>query len=124
MSSAARLCFRLACTSGEEEAGVSMTTFFELLEKMKLAVDAGDFSMSPPSGDIGDNISYSPPLILGNGVEDGILKRVGRPSLVDMAAVFMRIASCKRIEGAMIDGDDDFNDRGVAFIDGDFRIGF
>jgi len=49
MSSAARLCFRPAWASGEEAAAVSMTTFFVLLEKMKLAVEAGDLCMSHPS---------------------------------------------------------------------------
>lgn len=101
-----------------------MTTFFELLEKMKLAVVVGVFSISPPSGDNGDNIPDSPPLQLGNEVEDGILKRVGRLSLEDMAAVFILIASCKLIEGAVSVTGDDFSGGVVDFSDRDFRIGF
>lgn len=54
ISSAAKLCFKLACASGEEADAVSMTTFFVLLEKMKLAVEAGDLCKSHPSGDFGD----------------------------------------------------------------------
>lgn len=43
ISSATKFLFRSACASGDE--AVSITSFLELLAKMKLAVEAGDFCL-------------------------------------------------------------------------------
>lgn len=101
-----------------------MTTFFVLLEKMKLAVEAGDFCRSPPSGDFRDCTPGSPVLQLVEEVEERMLSRVGRPSLEDMAAVFIRIASCRRMEGALRITDGVLSDGVGDLSDRDFRMGF
>lgn len=100
-----------------------MTTFLALLEKMKLAVDAGDLCMSPPSGDLGDGAAGSQTLLLADE-EDLRLRRLVRPSLEDMAAVFIRMASCKRVEGALSVTGGALAVGGRDFRDRDLRMGF
>ena len=62
-----------------------MTTFFVLLEKMKFAVDEGEWRAPLPPAD-------------GGG--ESRLKCLAWPSLEDMAAVFRRIASWRRMDEA------------------------
>lgn len=98
LNSAAKLCFRFAWASGEEGADTaSITTFLELLEKIKLAVDAGDLYISQSSGDCRTRAPASP---VERWIDDFTPRREGRPSRDDMAAVFIRMASCRRMEGA------------------------
>lgn len=74
-----------------------MTTFLELLEKMKLAVEAGDLSTPPSSGVLREVCPCSSLLGGDVGVKDarrfGLDRLCGGMSLEDMAAVFMRMAS-------------------------------
>ena len=74
-----------------EEAG-SITTFFALLEKTKLALAEGDLWRYAPGGEAGECM----------------LKREGQLSLTVLAAVLKRIASCSLMEGVVVVAGGDF----------------
>lgn len=121
ISSATKFLFRSAWASGED--GVSMTSFLELLAKMKLAVEAGDLWMgdtwpSLASPAVGSELEAAwpgrvslLPLVRSASLEVGA-------SLEDKVEVFSRTAFCSWFKGTVS------LEEGDCRRDRDLRMGF